>query len=191
MSSWWLVHRLYLTSSLIWWSFLIMLHLSMRSWIHTWSCVWIDSSARWLSLWLHLRLTAILLLCLLLLFCYSSLGLQNSIDSLYKISCFRNCRACRGRSSWRWLLHMWNRIKMLWLPSFWHLIIVLMSLLLLLQKSYWLRLSRYRRNWNFTSFSFNLETLRILLQRFYLLVLRAIYLLKYWVFDATKTKTAI
>ena len=188
MSSRWLIHLLYLSSLVRSRPFLIMLHLSMRSWIYTWSCIWINSSsARW-SLWLHLWLwlSTVCLLLLLLLLSNCTLGLQYTIDPLNEISSFRYRWTLRR---WRWLLYMRNGVEVLWLSCFGHLVIVWMGLLLLLQESYWLGLSWNR--WSFTLFSYYLETLRCLLHGFSLFTLRTINLLKYWVLNASKTKTTV
>lgn len=134
MPSWLLTRRLYL-ASWIWWSFLVMLHLCMWSWIHTWCCIGIDSSWLWISLF-HLRTSIISMSRLMvLLLSWCSLSLKNSINSLYEICSFWN--------SWtlallllRLLLTVGNSIKMFWLSSFCHLIMiwmirVVMDLLLL------------------------------------------------------------
>ena len=168
----------------------------MRSWIHTWSCVWINSATHdislWWTLWRHLlasTISRLLLLLLLLLFSHCSLSLQYSIDTLYEISCFRYSWTLR----WNWLLYVRNGVKMLRLSCLRHLLIVIVSIsivsiLLLLQQSDGLWLSLSRCLWLLT---YHLETLRNLWHRFILLLLLTIYLLKYWVLYTTETKATV
>ena len=175
-------------------SFLIMLHLGMRSCVrHPLSSIRIDFS-RWSLLSLHLLLSTISLhlLLLSLLLGRRSLSLKYSIDPLNKIRSFRNCwtlRRCR-------LLHMWNRIKMFWLSSFCHLVIrsvigpVLALCLLLFQQSdrllvslVYILFTQYWKSWV-------VWHLKILLLTCWA-SLRSIYLLKDGVLNASKTKTTV